>query len=112
MASSKPVDGAEPTAGPGAGTASAGDRDIDAAAQGPASTNGAPGDVALSVRDLVKTFEVGGGWLGGERGEVSAVARSVFRHRLRANAGPCGGVGLRQVHNRPLHPASHRADVR
>ena len=68
MAPSKPVDGAEPTASPGTGTVSAGDRDIDGAAQGPASTNGALGDVALSVRDLVKTFEVGGGWLGGERG--------------------------------------------
>ena len=78
MAPSKPVDGAEPTASPGAGAAAAGDRDIDAAAQGEASTNGAPGDVALSVRNLVKTFEVGGGWLGGERGEVSAVAGVSF----------------------------------
>ncbi len=40
--------------------------------------NGAGGDVALSVRDLVKTFEVGGGWLGGEKGEVSAVAGVSF----------------------------------
>ena len=61
MASSKPVDGA--AADPGTGRAS---------------TNGAPDDAALSVRDLVKTFEVGGGWLGGERGEVSAVAGVSF----------------------------------
>ena len=41
-------------------------------------TNGASGGVGLSVRHLVKTFEVGGGWLGGERGEVSAVAGVSF----------------------------------
>ncbi len=41
-------------------------------------TNGASGGVGLSVRDLVKTFEVGGGWLGRERGEVSAVAGVSF----------------------------------
>ncbi|MYH93064.1 MAG: ATP-binding cassette domain-containing protein, partial [Acidimicrobiaceae bacterium] len=40
--------------------------------------NGSGGDAALSVRDLVKTFEVGGGWLGGEKGEVSAVAGLSF----------------------------------
>ncbi|MYE56170.1 MAG: ATP-binding cassette domain-containing protein [Acidimicrobiaceae bacterium] len=41
-------------------------------------TNGASGGVGLSVRHLVKIFEVGGGWLGGERGEVSAVAGVSF----------------------------------
>ncbi len=35
-------------------------------------------EVSLSVRDLVKTFSVGGGFLGGERGEVSAVAGLTF----------------------------------
>ncbi len=35
-------------------------------------------DVALSVRDLVKTFLVGGGVFGGEKGEVSAVAGVSF----------------------------------
>ena len=40
--------------------------------------NGTGPDVALSVRDLAKTFEVGGGWLGGEKGEVSAVAGVSF----------------------------------
>ena len=35
-------------------------------------------DIALSVRDLVKTFYVGGGLFGGERGEVSAVAGVSF----------------------------------
>ncbi len=33
-----------------------------------------PDDVALWVHDLNKTFVVGGGWFGGEAGEVSAVA--------------------------------------
>ena len=80
MAPSKPVDGAEQTGscgaapGPGAAEAVGG-----TAAHGGASTNGAFGDAVLSVRDLVKTFEVGGGgWLGGERGEVSAVAGVSF----------------------------------
>ncbi len=40
--------------------------------------NGGVADAALSVRELTKTFEVGGGWLGGERGEVSAVAGVSF----------------------------------
>ena len=35
-------------------------------------------EVALSVRDLVKTFLVGGGVFGGEKGEVSAVAGVSF----------------------------------
>lgn len=69
MAPSKPVDGAEQAASDGARADPC--RDL-------VSTNGASGDVALSVRDLVGTFEVGGGWLGGERGEVSAVAGVSF----------------------------------
>ena len=40
--------------------------------------NGPAGGAALSVTDLTKTFEVGGGFLGGERGEVSAVAGVSF----------------------------------
>ncbi len=44
----------------------------------PASGGAIGGDVAVSVRDLVKTFHVGGGFLGGEKGEVSAVAGVSF----------------------------------
>ncbi len=42
------------------------------------SPNGAAGDLALSVRDLVKTFRIGGGMFGGEEGDVSAVAGVSF----------------------------------
>ena len=69
MAPSEPLDGAEQAARDGAGADPG---------TGGAGTNDASDDVTLSVRDLVKTFQVGGGWLGGERGEVSAVAGVSF----------------------------------
>ena len=79
MSSSEPVDGAVQADSPAAGGAPGRNGDAGGvAAAGASSTNGAEHDAALSVRDLVKTFEVGGGWLGGERGEVSAVAGVSF----------------------------------
>ena len=90
MAPSKPVDGAMQAGSPAAG----GDTDVGgAAAQGAASTHGTGPDVALSVRGLVKTFEVGGGWLGGERGEVSAVAGVSFDIRSGRTLGLVGESG-------------------
>ncbi|WP_420613803.1 ABC transporter ATP-binding protein [Candidatus Spongiisocius sp.] len=44
----------------------------------PAAAANGSHEVALSVRDLVKTFLVGGGVFGGEKGEVSAVAGVSF----------------------------------
>ena len=55
--------------------------------------NGSGDDAALSVSDLVKTFEVGGGWLGGERGEVSAVAGVSFDIGLGRTLGLVGESG-------------------
>ena len=51
------------------------------------------GDVAISVRDLVKTFEVGGGFLGGEKGEVSAVAGVSFDIEFGKTLGLVGESG-------------------
>ena len=50
-------------------------------------------DVALSVRNLVKTFHVGGGFLGGEKGEVSAVAGISFDIRFGRTLGLVGESG-------------------
>ena len=83
MPASKPVDRDERTGTP-----------VTASGADDAGSNGAPGDdVALSVRDLVKTFEVGGGWLGGERGEVSAVAGLSFDIRAGRTLGLVGESG-------------------
>ncbi len=51
------------------------------------------GDVAISVRDLVKTFEVGGGFLGGDKGEVSAVAGVSFDIEFGKTLGLVGESG-------------------
>ena len=50
-------------------------------------------DAALSVRDLVKTFSVGGGVFGGEKGEVSAVAGLSFDIRSGSTLGLVGESG-------------------
>ncbi len=50
-------------------------------------------NTALSVRDLVKTFSVGGGFLGGEKGEVSAVAGVSFDIRSGTTMGLVGESG-------------------
>ena len=50
-------------------------------------------DAALSVRDLVKTFTVGGGVFGGEKGEVSAVAGVSFDIRPGRTLGLVGESG-------------------
>ncbi len=50
-------------------------------------------NTALSVRDLVKTFPVGGGFLGGEKGEVSAVAGVSFDIRSGTTMGLVGESG-------------------
>ena len=50
-------------------------------------------DVTLSVRDLVKTFTVGGGVFGGEKGEVSAVAGLSFDIRAGSTLGLVGESG-------------------
>ena len=50
-------------------------------------------DAALSVRDLVKTFTVGGGVFGGDKGEVSAVAGISFDIRSSTTLGLVGESG-------------------
>ena len=55
--------------------------------------DGTGGDHALSVRDLVKTFAVGGGMFGGEKGEVSAVAGVSFDIRQGRTLGLVGESG-------------------
>ena len=50
-------------------------------------------NAALSVRDLVKTFTVGGGVFGGEKGEVSAVAGLSFDIRSGSTMGLVGESG-------------------
>ncbi len=50
-------------------------------------------NTALSVRDLVKNFSVGGGFLGGEKGEVSAVAGVSFDIRSGTTMGLVGESG-------------------
>jgi len=50
-------------------------------------------DIALSVKDLVKTFHVGGGFLGGEKGEVSAVAGVSFNIKFGKTMGLVGESG-------------------
>ena len=65
---------------------------VDGAVQA-AEGNGTRDDVALSVRGLVKTFEVGGGWLGGEKGEVSAVADVSFDIGFGRTLGLVGSPG-------------------
>ena len=50
-------------------------------------------NTALSVRDLVKTFTVGGGFFGGEKGEVSAVAGVSFDIRSGTTMGLVGESG-------------------
>ena len=57
---------------------------------GPGATNG---DAALSVRDLVKTFTIGGGVFGGDKGEVSAVAGISFDIRSGSTLGLVGESG-------------------
>jgi len=59
----------------------------------PESGNGLADDVALSVKDLVKTFHVGGGMFGGEKGEVSAVAGLSFDIRFGTTLGLVGESG-------------------
>ena len=53
----------------------------------------ADSDSALTVRDLVKTFSVGGGVFGGEKGEVSAVAGISFDIRSSSTLGLVGESG-------------------
>lgn len=50
-------------------------------------------EVALSVKDLVKTFPVGGGFFGGEKGEVSAVAGVSFDIKFGETMGLVGESG-------------------
>ena len=57
------------------------------------SVNGLPDDVTLSVRDLVKTFHVGGGLFGGQRGEVSAVAGISVDSKVGSTIGLVGDLG-------------------
>ena len=57
------------------------------------SLGAADSDSALTVRDLVKTFSVGGGVFGGEKGEVSAVAGISFDIRSSSTLGLVGESG-------------------
>ena len=50
-------------------------------------------EVALSVKDLAKTFYVGGGFLGSEKGEVSAVAGVSFDIKFGETMGLVGESG-------------------
>jgi oligopeptide/dipeptide ABC transporter ATP-binding protein len=59
----------------------------------PGPVNGLADDIALSVRDLVKTFHVGGGLFGGQKGEVSAVAGLSFDIRFGSTLGLVGESG-------------------
>jgi len=52
-----------------------------------------PDQFAVSVRNLVKSFEVGGGIFGAERGQVSAVAGVSFDIRFGATLGLVGESG-------------------
>ena len=55
-----------------------------------------PADTAVSVRNLVKNFEVGGGLLSNRpKGIVSAVSGVSFDIPRGATPGTGGGIGLR-----------------
>ena len=62
-------------------------------------------------RDLVKHFPIKGGLLGREVEAVHAVDGVSFDLAGRRDARPGRRVGLRQDHDRPLHPAPDRADL-
>ena len=69
-------------------------------------------EALLEVANLVKHFPVGGGLLRAAPGMVRAVDGVSFTLRRGETLGPGGRVGLRQDHDRPLHPAARAADQR
>ena len=67
--------------------------------------------LAAPVRDLRKHFAIKGGIFSRDRRPGACRRRRQLRHRRRRDAGPGGRIGLRQVDDRPLHPAADRAQL-
>ena len=81
----------------------------DAAAARPAAARRLP---LLSVSQLTKHFPIRRGLFGRDGGAVRAVDGVSLRRRARRDVRHRRRIGLRQDDARPLHPPSHRADVR